>query len=365
MPSQGSSSSGGGSGGNTARRAEKQASVADSTTSAETGAKQPFSHEHTRFIKRYRTEVAASASSVLSTLATFPLDSVKTRMQTYKYSGFVDCVRHTYQTEKLRGFFRGVTAPLASITLVRTVSFSIYQRSKYVYSAWLKTNFDIDVLGHVNKKGTYPNLTSVACFGAAGATAGSCITLIACPFELTKLSAQVSVLLADRKNCPRPESYKIAATYQNKGTLKTMANIMRHRGPFGLYTGFNLHLLRDSLGTGIYFMTYESSKQLLTTFGGDGTHSNPLAVLVAGGLCGIVSWAMIYPIDSAKSIYQRNCLMYSRGQKVPPVKIEFFRRHMYRGLGVSMGRSCAVNAVFFSSFEFLKKRINALKDHEK
>lgn len=59
------------------------------------------------FVKRYRTEVAASASSVLSTVTAFPLDSVKTRMQTYKYSGFVDCVRHTYQTEKLRGFFRG------------------------------------------------------------------------------------------------------------------------------------------------------------------------------------------------------------------------------------------------------------------
>lgn len=46
------------------------------------------------------------------------------------------------------------------------------------------------------------------------------------------------------------------------------------------------------------------------------------------------------------------------------MKIEFFRRHMYRGLGVSMGRSCVVNAVFFSSFEFLKKRINTLKDDE-
>lgn len=51
--------------------------------------------------------------------------------------------------------------------------------------------------------------------------------------------------------------------------------------------------MRDTLGTATYFMTYESSKQLLTTFGGDGTHSNPLAVLVAGGLCGIVSWALI------------------------------------------------------------------------
>jgi len=50
------------------------------------------------------------------------------------------------------------------------------------------------------------------------------------------------VLLADKKNCSHPESHKIAASYQNKGTFKTMANIIRHRGPLGLYTGFNLHL---------------------------------------------------------------------------------------------------------------------------
>ncbi|KAK4212184.1 mitochondrial carrier domain-containing protein [Rhypophila decipiens] len=316
----------------------------------------------TRLLKRYRVEVAASASSVLSTLSTFPLDSVKTRMQTYKYAGFLDCVRQTYQTEKLRGFFRGVTAPMASITLVRTVSFSIYQNTKYSYSGWVKKNFGVDVMGHVSAQGSYPNFWTVATFGAAGATAGFCISFIACPFELTKLSAQVSVLMADKKNCPRPESHAIAASYQNKGTLKTLGNIVKHRGFRGLYTGLKLHLLRDTLGTGTYFMTYESSKQLLTTFGGDGTHSNPLAVLVAGGLCGIVSWALIYPVDSAKSIYQRNSLMYSKGQKVEPVKIEFFKKNMYRGLGVSMGRSCAVNAVFFSSFEFLKKRIKAMDD---
>lgn len=315
-----------------------------------------------RLVKRYRIEVAASMSSVLSTVSAFPLDSVKTRMQTYKYSGFLDCVRRTYQTEKLRGFFRGVTAPMASVTLVRTVSFSIYQRSKHVYSDWIKKNFGVDVMSHVSAKGSYPNLWSAATFGAAGATAGSCITLIACPFELTKLSAQVSVLMADKNNCPEPKSHQIAASYQNKGTLKTFGNIIKHRGFTGLYTGFKLHLLRDTLGTGIYFTTYESSKQLLTTFGGDGTHSNPFAVLVAGGLCGIVSWAMIYPIDSAKSIYQRNSLMYSKGQKVQPVKIEFFQRNMYRGLGVSMGRSCLVNAIFFSSFEFIKKRIKAIDD---
>lgn len=58
-------------------------------------------------IKRYRIEIGASSSSVFSTLVAFPLDSVKTRMQTYQYKGFLDCVRHTYRTEKLGGFFRG------------------------------------------------------------------------------------------------------------------------------------------------------------------------------------------------------------------------------------------------------------------
>lgn len=56
--------------------------------------------------------------------------------------------------------------------------------------------------------------------------------------------------------------------------------------------------------------------------------------------------------------------MYSKGEKVPIPKIAFFRRDMYRGLGVSMGRSAAVNAVFFSAFEFLKKKINNLEDTE-
>jgi solute carrier family 25 (mitochondrial carnitine/acylcarnitine transporter), member 20/29 len=60
-----------------------------------------------RWIKRYRTEVCAGSASVLSTLTAFPLDSVKTRLQTYPYAGFTDCVRSTYQKEGLHGFFRG------------------------------------------------------------------------------------------------------------------------------------------------------------------------------------------------------------------------------------------------------------------
>ena len=61
------------------------------------------------------------------------------------------------------------------------------------------------------------------------------------PFELTKLSAQVSVLMANQKNVD-PQRQAIAMSYHNKGTIQTLRNIVKHRGFKGMYTGLNLHL---------------------------------------------------------------------------------------------------------------------------
>ncbi|KAK7532397.1 mitochondrial carrier domain-containing protein [Phyllosticta citribraziliensis] len=319
-------------------------------------------HEYTKLCKKYRTEIAASSSSLLSTVTAYPLDSVKTRMQTYsnRFTGVVDCVQHTYRTEGTKGFWRGVISPLASITLVRTVSFSVYQRAKYTYDEWMKRATGSSPLAIANSTGAMPNIATMSCFGAAGATAGAVITFIACPFELTKMSAQISVLAQSKEGNAKPNP--ISASYAELGTLRTAQNLVRQRGFGGLYAGVHYHLLRDSIGTGIYFTTYESSKQLLANARGN-SPTSPLAVVIAGGLCGLVSWACIYPIDTAKSIYQRNCFTQHRNKTDRP-KIQFFNPRMYKGIGVSMSRSCVVNAIFFSAFEYTKKRINRLEYDE-
>ncbi|KAF1955461.1 mitochondrial carrier [Byssothecium circinans] len=319
------------------------------------------SEQAKRWTKRYRTEVAASSSSLLSTFAAYPLDSVKTRLQAYNFKSFPDCVRHTYKTEGFNGFWRGVWSPLASITLVRTVSFSIYQKSKYTLDDWIYKTTGSSPLVIANTKDALPTISTIACFGLSGATAGAVITTIACPFELTKLSAQISVLMADRKD-GGGSNEAVRKSYQNLGTFRTAQNLVRHRGWMGLYSGFHLHLMRDTIGTGIYFVTYESIKQLLANARGS-SPTSPLAVVTAGGMCGLVSWACIFPIDTAKSIYQRNCLVGGKGKQSMP-KIQFMNPRMYRGLGVSMGRSCVVNAIFFTAFEFSKKRINGMQVDE-
>jgi solute carrier family 25 carnitine/acylcarnitine transporter 20/29 len=61
------------------------------------------------------------------------------------------------------------------------------------------------------------------------------------PFELTKLSAQISVLMADR-NDGGGKNDAIRKSYQNLGTFKTAQNLIKHRGWRGLYSGFHLHL---------------------------------------------------------------------------------------------------------------------------
>ncbi|KAF2142424.1 uncharacterized protein K452DRAFT_226779 [Aplosporella prunicola CBS 121167] len=319
-----------------------------------------MSHQYKRWCKKYRTEIAASSSSLLSTITAYPLDSVKTRMQTYptRFTGFVDCVKVTYATEGAKGFWRGVLSPLASITFVRTVSFSVYQRAKYTYDDWIRKGFGYSPLDIANAPGAKPNLITMSCFGAAGATAGAVITFIACPFELTKISAQISELVP--KSGGKPNA--IAQSYSNLGTIKTARNVIRLRGIGGLYSGWHYHLLRDTIGTGIYFTTYESAKQLLSNTR-EKSPTSPMAVVVAGGLCGLVSWACIYPIDTAKSLYQRNCFTSEKKNTHKP-KIQFFNLLMYRGLLVSMSRSCTVNAVFFSAFEYMKKRVNRLQYDE-
>ena len=212
-------------------------------------------------------------------------------------------------------------------------SFSIYQKAKYKYSAAIgKATGSDEPLIVVNRPGSTPTLATMLCFGAAGATAGSIITVLSCkfcsaalhifptieshvssgPFELTKLSAQISTLMAKSASHSLDDPLNVRQSYQQKGTFKMAKNIVINRGFLGLYSGFSLHIrkfvypcqrdrfqayataaVRDTIGTAIYFTTYESTKQLLVKFQGSDSPTSPSSVAMAGGFCGLASWACV------------------------------------------------------------------------
>ncbi|KAI7125007.1 hypothetical protein KC316_g5652 [Hortaea werneckii] len=251
-----------------------------------------------QWAKKYRTEIAASTSSVLSTFVAFPLDFAKSRMQSYE-TGFVGTVKDAYKAEGIRAFWRGVGPPMVSVTVVRTISFSIYQHVKYTMDRSMYGMTGQSPLAIANAPGSYPNIHTLTCFGVAGAASGAVITALSCPFELTKLNEQLAGKVAREAQSKSSSSSKGAGQnpstivdVKSGGSWNTARRLVRDRGVLGLYAGYRLHLLRDTIGTAIYFTTYESAKQLMANSRGKNP-TTPYAVMFAGGLCGIVSWACV------------------------------------------------------------------------
>lgn len=268
---------------------------------------------------RYAVPTAAALASLASTTCGYPIDSVKSRMQTFHYKGIIDCVMRTYRDERLGGFFRGLTAPLITTTFARTISFSIYSKMREV--------------------GIHPFF--------CGNVAGLSVGLLAAPFELCKLSSQLAVLI-------RASSHHVptqgVTTVKQSTTLHEAQQIYRRFGWRGFWTGIHWQLIRDGIGTGVFFSSYVFVKQLLRN---DPTLPNSASsIAIAGGSCGIVAWLVVYPLDTLKARHQRNVLQ-GREAKVMPLNLS----KLYRGCTVSILRTGVINSINFSLFEAILGRL--------
>ena len=58
---------------------------------------------------------------------------------------------------------------------------------------------------------------------------------------------------------------------------------------------FLTSLVRETAGTAVYFATYESVKQYVVKWTGSSDPSHPLAALVGGSACGMISTMMVRP----------------------------------------------------------------------
>jgi len=289
------------------------------------------------FIFEYHNTIAASAGSLCSTLAGFPLDSVKSRLQVKRYSSVLDCVRTTFAEEGLPGFFRGVAIPLVTITLVRTTSFAIY------------TN----VRDSLKKRGILADgsLASAQALGfLGGASSGLALSVGTVAFEYTKVAMQLDYLISMKRGLP----------YEPKGTLEAFRYIQRRDGFKALFTGFSLHCTRDTVGTGVYFALNDSFRYLFDRHHVPNVSGTPLAVFASGSLSGLLSWFVIYPIDLVKTRVQRDAL----AGLPPESSMSIFRRmsnkgvaRLYRGLGVSATRSLITHGLMWTVYDLARQRL--------
>lgn len=129
-----------------------------------------------------------------------------------------------------------------------------------------------------------------------------------------------------------------------------------------LYTGFRLHAIRDTLGTGLYFCFYDSARYALDPSSNILPFTAPkyVSTFVCGSGAGMASWLLIYPLDLVKSKVQRNALAESPYER--PWSI--FKRvsgrgitKLYRGLGVSAVRSLVSHGLMWTVLEAVRSSI--------
>jgi solute carrier family 25 carnitine/acylcarnitine transporter 20/29 len=313
------------------------------------------------FLRQNKATVSALAASYASTLAGYPLDSLKSRLQTTKTPISIHKLAATvYREEGLVGFYRGLWIPLITISFVRAASFTIYNRTKEYFR-------DRKLLAR-------DRITDVSIIGGCGgAMSGALISFTSAPFELVKVRRQLEYSIAASKGIQitKPPS-----------TMDAVRDIFRSSGVRGLYIGFHLHFVRDTAGTALYFLEYDAMRHICgrNRQGEQGEVPPWLPVPVSlvpflcGSLAGVSSWALIYPLDVVKTKVQQRALAGERyrgfletftrlirgANSATPQPLLAGIGRIYRGLGVSALRSVTTHGLLWTLFDFVATYIDRL-----
>lgn len=285
-----------------------------------------------------------------------PLDVIKVRLQA-QYTNPVT-------NPPVCSIPTGTTAAVSAIN--QSASFSTRYLGSY---ASLVTGTAAPILGYgalnallfVSYNRTETTLNSV--FSAsgnlwntwlAGAVGGLATWVVSTPTELIKCRAQLA---------SSPTS-----------SWAITKDIWKNEGVRGLYFGGTVTAIRDSVGYGFYFWSYELTTRWLATEQGEETSLQHEAakVLLCGGLAGIATWASIFPLDVIKTRVQAQTLgrqaetalllqpnVASQTKRAGAIQVtrEAYReggsRVFFRGLTVCSVRAFIVNAVQWAVYEWV------------
>ncbi|EEH22291.2 hypothetical protein PABG_04502 [Paracoccidioides brasiliensis Pb03] len=282
-----------------------------------------------------------------------PLDLVKTRLQAGQAAlGSLrspQALSSHFDTSS--SLVRGATAPILGYGALNAILYVAYNRTL------------MNIASHPVPDPTDPVGVPLYQIWIAGAVGGLASWVISSPTELVKCRAQL-------------------ASHQSVSSWTVTKDIWRRRRFRGLYYGGGVTSVRDSVGYGFYFWSYELCKRLMTT--PDESYQQAAAkILLCGGIAGIVTWASIFPLDVIKTRLQAQGSPGMLLPGIPPERQMLLRtstssdgqilgtfgiakqayrteglKIFYRGLGVCSLRAFIVNAVQWATYEWIMKFLN-------
>jgi solute carrier family 25 (mitochondrial carnitine/acylcarnitine transporter), member 20/29 len=212
---------------------------------------------------------ASYISGAVGIIIGSPFDLIKVRLQ----AGIpILPPTNASQFARMTSLVRGATAPILGYGALNALLFVTYNRT-------------VALLNN-----SPPPSTSFWTAWVGGAVGGLATWVVSTPTELIKCQAQFS---------------------SSSTSLAVTREILQYEGFRGLYLGGVATALRDSIGFGFYFWSYELGMHLLANRNSrdNKTEREPLyaetaKVLLCGGLAGIAAWTSIFPLDVIKTRVQ-------------------------------------------------------------
>lgn len=193
--------------------------------------------------KRYLGFVTGSLAGMTATMATYPMDLVRTQRAGHygvESLGMCGMLKHNYQTAGIRGLYRGIGVTLLTALPYEGLKFGLYPL--------LKEKLPAQLMG-INTRddsGKLKTLSMVLCGGTAGCIAGT----ITYSNDTARRILQIAGRPGGSENYPRLVSATEAYKY-----------IYRTGGVRGFYAGLWPNLIRMIPNIGVEFAIFESLKR--------------------------------------------------------------------------------------------------------
>ncbi|XP_016145105.1 solute carrier family 25 member 48 [Sinocyclocheilus grahami] len=290
-----------------------------------------------------------------SVIVGHPLDTVKTHLQAGKgYKNTLHCVVTIYKKENVTGFFKGLSFPLASITLYNSMVFGFFSNTQRLISRYRYGD------------GRHP--CSMLDLTVASMLTGLVSVGVGAPVDLVKIRLQMQTqpVLAENFNLAGNgsvplRSMGIQSQSLCRGPLHCISTVLQNEGIQGLYRGAGAMILRDVPGYTLYFVPYTLFCNWLNPDGNASPH--PCCIWLAGGLAGSISWVTATPADVVKSRLQADAMQHRKYKGILHCIMQSYKTEgihvFFRGATVNAIRGFPMCATMFLGYELSLKFIRS------
>ncbi|KAI5570690.1 hypothetical protein POPTR_011G056000v4 [Populus trichocarpa] len=221
-----------------------------------------------------------------------------------KYKNGLHCTARILQTEGVKGLYRGATSSFVGVAFESSLLFGIYSQTKQS----LQGGGQSDV----------PRPQVIIPSAAYG---GAIISFVLCPSELVKCRMQIQ---GTDSLVPKFSRYS--------SPLDCALQTMKNEGVTGIFRGGFTTLLRESIGSAVFFSVYD----------------------------GVAFWSAVLPLDVAKTIIQTAPDKSSTRNPFAVLNSIYSRAGLkgcYTGFGPTIVRAFPANAAAIVTWELAMKML--------